>query len=160
MIKNIDRYITRRVLLGAVAISIGLCFFWVGMLWLFRPQNNAAIQPTAAFTVIPVPITDVTATPSQMITSTPTPNPTVQSGGIGVGVYVQITGTGGDGLRLRTEPGTNSKAQFIGMESEVFRVQDGPKEADDFTWWYLVSPYDDNRSGWAAASYLIIIASQ
>jgi hypothetical protein len=33
-------------------------------------------------------------------------------------------------------------------------VEDGPQEVDDFTWWYLVAPFDETRSGWAVANYL------
>lgn len=77
--------------------------------------------------------------------------------GIQVGLFVQIYGTGGDGLRLRREPGTNADILFLGYESEVFKVVDGPKEADGFTWWYLTAPYDEKRSGWAASRFLRVI---
>jgi hypothetical protein len=72
-------------------------------------------------------------------------------------MYVQISSTGGSGLRLHAEPGTSSKALFLGMESEVYLVQDGPQQKDGFTWYYLVAPYDKSRSGWAASNYLVVI---
>ena len=47
--------------------------------------------------------------------------------------------------------------KFLGAESEVFQVKDGPRSADSLTWWYLVAPYDANRNGWAAADFLAVI---
>jgi len=38
-------------------------------------------------------------------------------------------------------------------------VRDGPQEADGYTWWYLVAPYDENRAGWAASEFLAAIPS-
>jgi hypothetical protein len=46
------------------------------------------------------------------------------------------------------------------MDAEVFEVKEGPKEADGFTWWYLVAPYDTNRSGWAASKFLTVVPKQ
>jgi hypothetical protein len=77
--------------------------------------------------------------------------------GIAVDMFVQITGTGGDGLRLRSGAGTGNPPRFLGYEAEVFRVKDGPIFADGFTWWFLEAPYDPNRSGWAAATYLAVV---
>ena len=57
-----------------------------------------------------------------------------------MGMYVQISGTGGDGLRLRSGPSRNDDPRFLGYESEVFMVKDGPRFSDDLTWWFLRSP--------------------
>ena len=84
--------------------------------------------------------------------------PTDQSG-IGLGVFVQIQGTGQDGLRIRSGPGTDKATNFLGMDSEVFKVTDGPVQSDGFTWWFLVAPYDRNRNGWAASNYLTIVSA-
>jgi len=46
---------------------------------------------------------------------------------------------------------------FMGFDTEVFLVQDGPREADGYVWWYLVAPYDQARAGWAAANFLTYI---
>jgi len=46
---------------------------------------------------------------------------------------------------------------LLGSEAEVFRVQDGPREVDGYTWWYLVGPFDETRRGWAVANYLQIV---
>ncbi|NJN43410.1 MAG: hypothetical protein HC806_00800 [Anaerolineae bacterium] len=76
---------------------------------------------------------------------------------IGVGASVEISGTGGEGLNLRDVPGLNSNIQYLGFESEVFLVQDGPQEVDGLTWWYLVGFFDESRSGWAASNFLQVI---
>ncbi len=116
-----------------------------------RPASTLGFVP-ADLTIIP---------PS---TATPSPAPTATAGGtasaqgqITVGGYVQITGTEGQGLRIRSAPGLNSDTVFRGEEAETFRVQDGPKQADGHTWWYLVAPYDQTRAGWAAADYLAVV---
>ncbi len=83
--------------------------------------------------------------------------PTAPAGTIAVGVYVQITGTGGDGLRLRSVPGLTSELLFLGEDAEVFLVRDGPQEANGYTWWYLVAPYDESRAGWAASNFLTVV---
>ena len=76
---------------------------------------------------------------------------------IAIGAYIQITGTEGVGLRLRAGPGLSTELLFLGEDSEVFQVKDGPKEADGYTWWYIVAPYDDSRAGWAAANFLTVV---
>jgi hypothetical protein len=127
-------------------------------LMLSRPGTTSPPYSTAVIAVIPAPTS--TAIP----TSTPLPTPTVPSnippsplpGTIGISAYVQITGTGGDGLRLRSDAGLNNPVAFLGLESEVFLVIDGPIDADGYTWWQLESIYDEGlkRQGWAVANYL------
>ncbi len=51
-------------------------------------------------------------------------------------------------------PTTNGTIRMLAGESEVFTVQDGPVEADGRTWFYLVSPSDTARAGWAVADFL------
>ena len=109
--------------------------------------------------MIPAPtLTPVVVLPTSVL---PTPTSTLQTpiqvGGISVGAYVKITGTNGDGLNLRSSPGTNSTIRFLGMDSEVFLVKDGPEQVDNIIWWYLQAPYDTTRNGWAAANYLTVI---
>jgi hypothetical protein len=129
------------------AISIGLTSA--------RQNADVGFAP-ADLTVIAAP----TSTSSAPATPTidpfaPTPAPT----GIAIGNYVQITGTEGQGLRIRSEPGLNGESVFLGYDSEVFIIQDGPREADGFVWWYLVAPYDETRVGWAASDFLTYIPS-
>ena len=43
---------------------------------------------------------------------------------------------------------------MLAGEAEVFSVQDGPEESEGRIWFYLVSPSDASRAGWAVADYL------
>lgn len=126
---------------------------------LLKPERQEARpQATAILTIVPAPTSTIGSQMSLFSTPTATQPPlAITIDGIGIGVYVQISGTGGDGLRLRREPGINSEVLFLGYESEVFKVVEGPREADGFTWWYLTAPYDEKRSGWAASSFLRVI---
>jgi hypothetical protein len=72
---------------------------------------------------------------------------------------VQIVGTQGDGLNIRAEAGLSSTVFFLAYDAEVFEVRDGPVEVDGITWWFLVTPVDKARSGWAAAEYLALITN-
>lgn len=90
------------------------------------------------------------------VTPTETTNPDLGQG-IQVGLYVQVTGTEGSGLRLHADAGTSSTSVTLAAESEVFQVKDGPRQSDGITWWYLVAPYNPDRKGWAAGSYLVVI---
>ena len=74
-----------------------------------------------------------------------------------MGAFVQISGTGGSGLNLRAEPDLDSDIRYLGLESEVFKVQDGPVETDEFTWWYIAGFSDNTRSGWAVSNFLEVI---
>jgi hypothetical protein len=62
-------------------------------------------------------------------------------------------------LRIRSDPGLTGEPVFLGFDSEVFIVEDGPREVDGYVWWYLVAPYDDTRAGWAAADFLSYVPS-
>ncbi len=146
--------------LSALAVIVILAILLVFLIQVSFPEGAKSPALTQPFTVIPAPSVTIpvimpTIPPSVNVTIVPTPLP---SGQMGVGAYVQISGTGGDGLRLRGGPGTTFPPLFLGMESEVFKVTDGPKDADGFTWWYLVAPYDENRKGWAAQNYLSVIS--
>ena len=80
---------------------------------------------------------------------------------IGVGSSVQIYGTEGSGLNIRSEAGgLGSEVLFVALDSEVFTVEAGPIVEDDFTWWYLVTPLDEDRAGWAASNYLSLVAPE
>lgn len=118
-----------------------------------RPSEQAGFVP-ADLTIIAPSTSTATAAP----TPTPAGTATVPAGQIGVGGYVQITGTQGAGLRIRSAAGQSSDTVFLGEESETFQVKDGPKQADGYTWWYIVAPYDSQRAGWAAADFLAPVA--
>ena len=147
------------VFVGALIFACVLLAATLGAFWLLRPVAQAKGQPTAVIYVIAAPTNTLPApTAAPQPTATPTQAmPTPPPGVIAVGAFVQVTGTSGDGLRLRSEPGLNSKILFLGVDTEVFQVKDGPKEIDGYTWWYLVAPFDDTHHGWAVANYLAVI---
>jgi hypothetical protein len=101
------------------------------------PSGDTPVPPT-------VELTDLTpsATPSVPVT---------------IGSTVVIAGTEGDGLAIRQGPGLSYSYFFVGNDGDVFTVEDGPRDADGHTWWYLTDPSDANRAGWAAESYLVVL---
>ncbi len=121
-----------------------------------RPHQGADVGFIPADLTIIAPPT-ITAIPQP----TPTPEGTLTPppGQFAIGAYVQITGTEGAGLRIRSAPGLNSETVFRGEEAETFQIKDGPQQADGYTWWYLVAPYDNTRAGWAAADFLAVVPS-
>lgn len=139
----------------SLGIALLLCLLAALITQMIRP-NPQPVTVTAAVSVIPAPTLTPVPVLAEVVTVTPTPQSAVING-IGMGVFVQISGTGGDGLRLRSAPGTDSTPLFLGMDTEVFEVKDGPRMANDIVWWYLTAPYDETRAGWAAASYLSIV---
>lgn len=141
------------VFIGAIVVAGGLVAL-AGLLILFSPAPAPAKGPAADLTIIPAPTPTATRPP---VIATPTVTAAPVIGGISVGSYVQISGTEGAGLRLRAAAGTAHAMRFVGMDSEVFLVKQGPQEADGFTWWFLEAPYDPSRSGWAASNYLTVV---
>lgn len=137
-------------------------------LWAFvlvtRPARGSSPTPSAVFVVLTVEGT-VAAGPTAtlMFGETPTPEltPTVPpppvEGTVQIGSLVQVANTGGDGLRLRLEPGLNAEVNYLALEFEVLQVQDGPREADGFTWWFLVAQADATRNGWGAENWLQLV---
>lgn len=151
--------ITLWVGLAAAGIGIGLFLLVVMVLSTVKPgQGQEPIEPTAVLTIVAAPSSTPPGIAGLFSTSTPTPQAqSITIDGIAQGRYVQISGTGGDGLRLRQEPGTGTPILFLGYESEVFKVTDGPIETDGYVWWYLTAPYDEKRSGWAASNFLKVV---
>jgi hypothetical protein len=144
------------VILASILVAGGLIIV-IGLLIFFMPAPvSNAVSPVTVLTVIPAP-TSTPTLPKVVATHTATPPASID--GISIGSFVQIAGTEGQGLRIRSGPGINNPPRFLGMDSEMFQVKDGPKQADGFTWWYLEAPYDPSRSGWAASKYLNVIQS-
>lgn len=143
------------VILGALVLAALLTLITAASIGLTTTRQNAEVGfAPADLTVIPAPTSTSSAPPTATVDPfAPTAAPT----GIAVGNYVQIAGTDGEGLRIRSDPGLNGNFEFLGYDSEVFIVQDGPREVDGFVWWYLVAPNDDTRNGWAAADFLSYI---
>jgi hypothetical protein len=155
------RYINRNTLLGAFSTAVVLILAALAFLGFSRPSAGPAVGSTAVVVVIAAPSPTASLTPTPVVTPTPTlfVPPSPLPGVIGIGAYVQISGTGGDGLRLRSGAGLDHPVSFLGWESEVFIVIDGPQDNDGYTWWRLESPYDEGqpRRGWAVSNYLSAI---
>ena len=152
---NPRQLFNRWVILGALLFA--------GLLILITAMSIGLTTPLQSSTVgfAPADVTMIyapTSTSSAPATPTidpfaPSPTPT----GLALGSYAQITGTEGQGLRIRSKPGLNGEFVFLGYDSEVFVVQDGPQSVDGYVWWYLVAPYDNTRAGWAASDFLTYI---
>jgi hypothetical protein len=151
-----NRFFTFRVIIIALIVWVGLCLLIAGSLFLLFPAKVINVVPTAVITVVYAPPTQApTSNPAAVTTANPTGSTPV-SGSIHAGDFVQITGTGGEGLRIRSAPGIENNQLFIANETELFEVKDGPVTAGDYTWWYLVSPKDSSRYGWAAGNFLVL----
>ena len=152
---NVRELVNKWVILGALAFAGLLLLITAIAIGLTSARRNSEVGFVPAdVTVIAAPTGTSGAPPTPTID--PFASPTSPSG-IAIGNYVQITGTEGQGLRIRAEPGLGGEFQFLAYDSEVFVVQDGPREVDGYVWWYLVAPYDETRVGWAAADFLTYI---
>jgi hypothetical protein len=148
------------VIVGAVALATIFMCATLSLIWITRPDEASGGAPTAVLSVIqaptPTPLGDVPATSAAQASTQAVP-PAPLPGTFGVGAYVQISGTDGDGLRLRSAPGLDGKVEFLALESEVFVITDGPRDADGYTWWFVVAPYDKSVQGWAVSNYLTVV---
>ena len=104
-------------------------------------------SPALAESDTPIP---PSLTPSPFYTPTPA-LPTVIPGTIGVGGMVEVTE---DGLRLRDSPSLSGKILSQASAHELFKIVDGPRQSDGYTWWLLQGVYDATRQGWAVETYL------
>jgi hypothetical protein len=140
----------------AGALLVAGCLMAITLLligWIRPPRPGDAGFVAADITVIP----PSTLTPSPAPSATAAGTASASNGELGVGAYVQIQGTEGAGLRIRSAPGLNTDTVFRGEEAETFKVTDGPQQADGYTWWKLVAPYDETRTGWAASDFLVVV---
>jgi len=152
---NVRELINRWVILGALTLTGLLLLLTAIAIGLTSPSQPGDVGFVPAdVTVIPAPTGTSGAPPTPTIDPFATPT---SPAGIAIGNYVQITGTEGQGLRIRAEPGLGGEFQFLAYDSEVFVIQDGPREVDGYVWWYLTAPYDETRVGWAAADFLTYI---
>jgi hypothetical protein len=150
-------FIHWRVLAGALVFACLLLMSILLLAWLTRPARSSLAVATAMLQVIPAATVTPTANPNAAGPGSSTGVPTPQPGVIATGAFVQVTGTGGDGLRLRDTAGLNANVVIVASDAEVFKVMDGPKELDGYTWWYLVGPFDAQRKGWAVMNYLQVV---
>lgn len=120
--------------------------------------TRAAQIPRQAVAPAVIRIPRPSAAPSPQPTAVPTPTATPEAlgpvGAIVLGDLVDVFGTSGEGVRLRSAPTLAGTVNGLGMDSDVFQVEDGPVDAEGHVWWYLVNPYDSARQGWAVAEYL------
>ena len=147
------------VIIGAILIGLLLVAGAFAVLDYTRPQPAQPGIPTAEIAMISAPTSTpvITAAPPQTPTPTADIPPAPIPGVLSPGAIVQIVGTGGEGLNLRAIPGLQSNIQYLGFESEVFTIVEGPVEKDGFVWWRLVGFYDETRSGWGASNFLEIV---
>ncbi len=150
---ELGRLFTPRVLAGALGIAsllLILTFAWIE--WTAPPAPDLS-GLLAVVTVIPAP--SATLPPAATPTYDPyAPTPTPAPGNFNIGDYVQISGTEGQGLRIRSDPGLNGKQLFLGFDTEVYTIMDGPREVDGYAWYYLAAINDQTRTGWAASNFL------
>ena len=156
----LSQFLDWRVIGGAFLVAVCLSCAAVAIFWVTRPGESARVQATAILNIIAADTPAGPATtdnPGALATESALPTP--PPGVIAIGSYVQVIGTGGTGLRLRDQPGLGGQVLMLGSEAEVFRVEEGPKDVDGYTWWYLVGPFDDQRRGWAVVNYLQVVQS-
>ena len=125
------------------------------LLWVMGPIDRTPapeFEGRAVITIIPRPTETPrpTATPLPI---TPTPEPGT---GIQVEAFVKVQGTGGEGVRLREQPSLEAETNYLGVEDEIFRVVDGPREEDGYLWWKLEAPANSEKTGWAVSNYLVL----
>jgi hypothetical protein len=138
----------------AIGLALGVCgLIGLGALISARPFSTAQTvdQPTAfVITITPSPIVP---TPTLSITlSPPTPIASPTPAGLYVGGYAVVAGTG-SALRLRSDPGLQSTTLKTVSDGTRLKILEGPRTADDLTWWRLEDP-TDGAQGWAAEKYL------
>lgn len=147
------------IVAGALILGMGFFLLVILIINISRPPRTPVGLVTAALTVIPAPTTTIpppTPIPVEPTTDNEEP-PAPPVGELGIGIFVEISGTDGDGLRLREGPGLDNQMKFLGVEAEIFKIEDGPRTADGYIWWYLVAPFDNSRNGWAVSNYLTVI---
>jgi hypothetical protein len=158
-VKNI---LNGKVLIAMLAIALLLLSGSLVYILVMRPaadSNPALAAATPAVTIIPAATSTALPQPPTLTGIPPTQGPTLtpEAGQIAIGVYVQPN-TGGVGLRIHTDASL-SAGFFSAFDSEVFLVDNGPDQADGYTWWHLTASYDKTRAGWAVQDYLSAIPS-
>ena len=156
----------RWVIVGSFLFACSLIFVFLISILLMKPASlrtevlPPVVQKIPASTATLEILQSVSNSAGQAppnIDQSDSGSSTQSPGEISTGTYVKITGTGGDGLRLRDEPGLGGNVKMLGEETEVFVVDDGPRNVDGYVWWYLKGYYDETRQGWAVVDYLSIV---
>lgn len=158
MLYTIRSYFNWKVILSAILLALVLFVIFALLLIGSKPNQPVGGSVTAIVNIVPAAtFTPALALPTQTPAVTDTPDSGQTSGVIVLEAYVQVTGTGGSGLRLRVEASLDGEVRLLGDEDEIFMVKDGPLESGGYTWWYLVSPSDESRRGWAVQDFLTVI---
>ncbi len=143
------------IFIGAGVVGFGLFLSLALVVNYSRPARSPVGVVTAALTVVPLPSATPSPTPLPETSQPEDGNPPDPPPGVlEVGAFVKVSGTEGAGLRLRIKPGLDFEPVYLGMEDEIFKIEAGPEQVDDYTWWYLVAPFDPDRIGWAVSNYL------
>jgi hypothetical protein len=45
---------------------------------------------------------------------------------------------------------------FVANDGDRFVIEDGPRTADGYVWWFISDPLDADRAGWAAENWLLL----
>jgi hypothetical protein len=123
-----------------VLIAVGSGAFMV-----LRARSQPSAAPATARTVPTVRIaaTAIARTPSfPTITPSVPPEPVLAIGGSAL-----IANTEGRPLRGRQDPGLESPVRASFKEGEQVTIQDGPVQADGYTWWRIEGA---SGVGWSA----------
>lgn len=112
--------------------------------------GSVAVTPPAGIVTAAPP----TATPTDLPPAVTAPSPSGDTD-IVVGSKVEIYDTDGAGLSVRQGPGVDFTFFFIAQDGEEFLVEDGPRRADGYTWWYLQDEADPDRAGWAVEDFML-----
>jgi hypothetical protein len=154
------------VILAVAGLTCGL---W-GVVLLSRGNAAGGPTPTPIFVVITAtptlgpsaegtvpPVAGASPTPGVIATPEMTPTIAGPTTAVTVGSTVVIVGTGGDGLKVRQGPGLDYEYIFVATDGNQFKVEDGPREANDYTWWYIVDPQNADRFGWAVVDFMQVV---
>lgn len=151
-----DSIVNVKVILAGIGLALVLCVAGVLIVLSIKPLPKPGQFPTAIISVLTMLPNTPTPNPADSLSLTPTSAP--DSGGkFPFGAFVQVANTGGKGLQIRSGAGVDNPPNFLAMDAEVFEVKDGPVARDGYTWWYLEAPYDANRAGWAAETFLDLV---
>jgi hypothetical protein len=108
-------------------------------------QMQTTPPPETNSSAASVPAEDIQLMgPTLVPTPTLTPTPT----SIGIGSTVIVAS---NGARVRLEPGINTAVVEVVNYGQGFIVTDGPRQADDLTWWKVNDPFS-GLTGWIAAN--------
>lgn len=165
------------VILAVAGITCGL---W-GVVLMNRGEASTSVGPTPTPIFVVITATPtlgagplvVTTTPppilispaaSEAVTAAPKttapPGYTPPSGTripISIGAVIVVIGTQGQGLNVRQGPGTDYAVNFLANDNDRFLVKDGPRQAQGYTWWYIIDPADQNRFGWAIEDNMQVV---